>query len=75
MAQFCPEFGDLLVVKNPRCGDGDAFLEKGTVESAHGTVDGGTKHGGLGGSGHCFSVGFGRSTRLCIMVSNSTVIE
>ena len=68
MTQFGPVFGDLLVVKDPCCGDGDTFFEKGTVESPHGTVDGGAKHGGLG---HCLSVGFGRSTRAYIMVFDS----
>lgn len=71
MAQFGPVFGDLLVVKDPCCGDGDTFIEEGTVESSHGTVDWGAKHGGFG---HCLSVGFGRSTRAYIMFSDGMSI-
>ena len=56
MAQFGPAFGDLLVITYSCRGDGDALLEKGTIEDSHGTIDGRAKHGRLGGFTHGFSV-------------------
>lgn len=52
MAELRPVLEYLLVIADLCRGQRNAFLEKGTVEGAHGAIDGRAEHGGLGGFIH-----------------------